>query len=461
VLPTVLGFSPSAGSSGSVVTITGTALNAGSPTVTFTGGTSVTPSDKTYYQLLVSAPSTALSGPLKVTTGNGSATTTNNFYMPPSIQGFPPTNKMAWGGTVTITGENFTNASQVLFNGTTATFTVTNNEKIGAVVPFGATTGSVKVTTPGGTATSQLIFQIPPAIASVTPAAALPGASVTLNGIFPDPPTNVTFNGVSATIVSSSTNAIVVTVPTNAATGPIILKSIGGTVTAATTFYVLPLISGFNPASGAAGTTVTISGIFNDHVTNVFFNGATASIVQSSNSFVIALAPPNAGAGPISVRSLGGTTVSSSNFLESPLISSFTPTNGPWATLVTITGLFPDTAPAVAFNGTAATVASWTTSNIVATVPANAATGPISVVASGSTNASATPFTVTYWLSIAASNSIATITWPTNAVGCALQYRTNLDTSPWFSAVAPKISNGMYVSTNKTSSTPRYYRLIK
>ncbi|HTH48538.1 MAG TPA: DNA/RNA non-specific endonuclease, partial [Candidatus Limnocylindria bacterium] len=72
---------------------------------------------------------------------------------PPAITGFTPTG----GGTntsVTITGTNFTAASAVKFNGTSAAFSLDSATQITAVVPPGATSGPISVTTPDGTAIS-------------------------------------------------------------------------------------------------------------------------------------------------------------------------------------------------------------------------------------------------------------------------------------------------------------------
>jgi len=59
------------------------------------------------------------------------------------------------GMEVTIFGNNFTGATQVAFALTAAnTFTVDSNSQIRAIVPAGAITGKISVTTPGGTAIS-------------------------------------------------------------------------------------------------------------------------------------------------------------------------------------------------------------------------------------------------------------------------------------------------------------------
>ena len=73
--------------------------------------------------------------------------------VPPSITGFSPGNACQ-GIAVVITGLNFTGATAVSFNGASATYTIDNATQITATVPFSATTGSISVTTPGGTAGS-------------------------------------------------------------------------------------------------------------------------------------------------------------------------------------------------------------------------------------------------------------------------------------------------------------------
>ena len=87
---------------------------------------------------------------------------------------------------------------------------------------------------------------------------------------------------------------------------------------------------------------------------------------------------------------------SSGSTQPAPAIGSFTPSSGPVGSKVTITGSHFTGASAVAFNGAAAagyTVDSDT--QITATVPAGATSGPISVSTSGGTATSASGFTVT------------------------------------------------------------------
>lgn len=64
------------------------------------------------------------------------------------------------GSVVTLTGQRLGSATQVLFNGVPATFTVVSPNQITVTVPVGATTGLVRVTTPVGTVNSPVAFRI-------------------------------------------------------------------------------------------------------------------------------------------------------------------------------------------------------------------------------------------------------------------------------------------------------------
>ena len=61
-----------------------------------------------------------------------------------------------------ILGQGFTGTSNVSFIGISTNFTVVSDTFITATVPAGATTGYVTVTTPSGTLTSNVPFQVIP-----------------------------------------------------------------------------------------------------------------------------------------------------------------------------------------------------------------------------------------------------------------------------------------------------------
>jgi uncharacterized repeat protein (TIGR03803 family) len=143
------------------------------------------------------------------------------------------------GKTIEILGQGFTGTSKVSFHGVAATFTVVSDTYLTAVVPSAATTGSVTVTTPGGTLTSNKIFRVTPAILSFKPTSGSVGTQVTLTGTSFTGATKVTFGGVKATTFSvDSDTQITATVPTGAKTGKIQVTTPGGTATSPGVFTV-------------------------------------------------------------------------------------------------------------------------------------------------------------------------------------------------------------------------------
>jgi hypothetical protein len=66
------------------------------------------------------------------------------------------------GATVSILGTDLNGATKVTFHGVSAAFTVVSKSQITTTVPAGATTGSVKVTTPSGTLSSNVPFTVVP-----------------------------------------------------------------------------------------------------------------------------------------------------------------------------------------------------------------------------------------------------------------------------------------------------------
>ncbi|OLC49269.1 MAG: hypothetical protein AUH82_00960 [Chloroflexi bacterium 13_1_40CM_4_65_13] len=323
----------------------------------------------------------------------------NGAAQPPTISGFTPTSGPV-GTSVSISGTNFTGATAVAFNGASANFTVTSASAIQATVPAGASSGTISVTTPGGTATSSGGFTVvnAPAISSFTPTSGPVGASVTINGSSFSGATAVAFNGVSASFTVSSDNAIQTAVPAGAATGPLSVTTPGGTATSANTFTVLspPTIASLSPASGPVGTAVTISGTNLIGTTAVAFNGVSAGFTVSSDTAVQTAVPAGATTGPVSVTTAGGTAQSSGAFtvVLPPTIASFSPTSGPVGTSVTINGTSFTGTTTVAFNGVTASFTVISDTAIQATVPAGAKSGPLTVTTPAGTATSAGSYTV-------------------------------------------------------------------
>jgi len=104
--------------------------------------------------------------------------------LPIAISGFTPTSGPV-DTVVTLTGNGFTGATAVTFNGKAASFLQTSDLQITATVPYLATTGRIKVVAPAGTATSLTNFTVTapkPQISMVSPTSGKRGATVTIIG---------------------------------------------------------------------------------------------------------------------------------------------------------------------------------------------------------------------------------------------------------------------------------------
>ena len=229
----------------------------------------------------------------------------------PFVKTLPTSGKV--GAAVTILGKNLTHASSVTFNGTAAVFTASASE-IKTTVPTGATTGTVQVVTPSGSLSSNLPFQVLPALSSFEPTHGAIGTVVTINGQSLTQTTGVTFGGVPAAFAVVSDSEVTATVPTGALTGSITVTTTGGVATAKGTFKVTPEITGFSPSSGPVGTPVTINGQSFTQTTGVTFGGVTTAFTVNSDTEITAAVPTGAVTGRIDVTTPGGTAASATAF---------------------------------------------------------------------------------------------------------------------------------------------------
>jgi uncharacterized repeat protein (TIGR03803 family) len=74
------------------------------------------------------------------------------------VETLPASGKV--GAAVVILGNTLTGTTSVTFNGTVARFAVVSSSEIRTTVPTGATTGKVRVKTPGGTLVSNVAFRV-------------------------------------------------------------------------------------------------------------------------------------------------------------------------------------------------------------------------------------------------------------------------------------------------------------
>jgi uncharacterized repeat protein (TIGR03803 family) len=146
------------------------------------------------------------------------------------------------GASVGMFGQGFSSASVVKFGGVAATsVTLSGTTYLTAVVPVGAHTGAVTVTTGTTTLTSPQTYKVKPKITSFSPSSGPAGTLVTINGTGLIQTSAVRFGIVKATtftVVSDSKVTAVVPSGLAAGTVTISITTPGGTANSPTKFTV-------------------------------------------------------------------------------------------------------------------------------------------------------------------------------------------------------------------------------
>ena len=425
--PTVTSFSPMSGPAGSTIVVNGTWFNTYAPndTVIFNGLVGVHPDSATRTQLVVVVPPTATTGLISVNTGNGTPQSPTAFTVTsPYISSIAPTSG-ASGTVVTVNGANFDPTSadnEVTFvdldsSVATALVTAATPTKLTVTVPDGMRAGDfyqLVVSDENGSGTFESFESVAgvPTITGFGPSGGPVGTAVVINGKnFGTSSKTVSFNGTQATIASSTPTQIAATVPAGSSTGPISVTVGGQVATSATNFSVVtqaPVITSFSPTGGPRYTTITVMGqnfspIISNNVATI--SGVpillSAASATSLTGIVGWYGTAPLSTAPVQVVTGGQTGVSSASFLVStaaPTIGSFTPTTGPAGSQVVISGQNFVNTPAfdkVTFAGVQATVNSATPTQLIATVPAAATSGPIAVLVHDGAVTTSTNFTVT------------------------------------------------------------------
>jgi hypothetical protein len=139
---------------GQTVTITGSNLKATS--VVFGGNKSAKPVINDGDTLTVVVPSYALTGLIKITTGAGVVYTKSFTVTPPTptVSSFTPTTGKKGVTVVTVRGTSLTGATVTIGSTPVTVSAGASSTSLKFVIPAGATSGKITVTTGGGSATS-------------------------------------------------------------------------------------------------------------------------------------------------------------------------------------------------------------------------------------------------------------------------------------------------------------------
>ncbi len=273
-------------------------------------------------------------------------------------------------------------------------------------------------------------FAAAPTITSFTPTSGPTNCVVVVTGTaftdFPGAQTVVDF--MLGAIATPATHFVVISATEIWATVPALtpgnsynirVTNPAGTTTSTGTFLstsgagaCAPTVDSFVPDCAAAGTVVVIAGtnlLRDDGTTivggrvrfNPYATDATHTIpdVDTATSLSV-IVTSDATDGPVQVTTFaGGTVLSDTDFIVSSScaalsIASFTPTSGPVGTSVVITGTGFTNVTSVSFNNVNATFTVDSDTQITATVPVGATSGPIAVTTPSGMATSVTNFTV-------------------------------------------------------------------
>ncbi len=240
VLPlSITTFSPDYGSASGVVTITGTGFSSipVNNIVKFNGIVATVQSPSTSTTLKAVVPGGNVIGKISVTIGSETAPSLADFGGPLSVTSFTPASG-ATNSTVTISGTGFsmTASNQIVkFNNIVATTTPISTTSLSAVVPAGATTGSITVGREGTIVTSPKEFvALPFKINSFSPVTAGVNTTVTIvgSGFSSTVAKNIVLiNGEKAEVTYRKPDTLKITIPLTATRGKIKITVENETIT--------------------------------------------------------------------------------------------------------------------------------------------------------------------------------------------------------------------------------------
>jgi hypothetical protein len=304
------------------------------------------------------------------------------------------------GDTLRFIGQNLNQVTAIQFTGANAVVTQNafkqqTSDLILLIVPPSVEKGYVTLKTPGGDIVTKTMLNLnvktSASIASITKQAR-PGENVTLTGNYLNWVSRITFNKnkVVTTFVSQAQNQLVVKVPDDAQTGPLLVSFTGtdtvDVLTADTLKVALPTATAFLPNAVKHADNVTITGTDLDLAKKVYFNGVSTPIttfVSQSATQLVVKVPGATTKGKVILEAASGVQQASTVDLDVqlPTIASMTPNPVDPGTNVTITGTNLNLVSSVSFQNAAAvtTFVSQSATQLVVKVPAGVLKGKVTL----------------------------------------------------------------------------------
>jgi hypothetical protein len=441
-LPVITSFTPPSGPVGASVVIAG-ANFVNVTAVRFNGIAAVNPVVNSSAQITTTVPAGASTGPISVSTATGTTQSAATFTVIPApiITGLNPSSGPA-GTAVMVTGSDLTGATLVTFNGVNAaSFLVLSPAQVSATAPVGVSSGPIRITTPGGIAVSPTSFTALAAPANDNLAAAQ------------------TLAGSIGSATGSNQGA------TKEANEPDHAGNPGGksvwyrwTAPSAGTFAFDTAGSTFDTILAVyTGTTLnnlTVVAYNDDIVDTVTTNSRLAFVASAGTTYFIAVDGFSAAGQNPSPAVSGNVSLNWNATATIPAITFLSPSTGAAGTAVIITGANLGGTTNVAFNGVNASFAVNSATQVAATVPPGAATGPIRLYAPAGSAITTSDFNVltivnndnlANALVLSGSSGRATCTslTATKETGEPAHVGNSGGKSVWFSWTAP--ANGLWI----------------
>jgi hypothetical protein len=314
------------------------------------------------------------------------------------------------GDTVRFFGMNLNRVNSIEFTGTNASvdkseFKRHTSDEILLIVPASAERGYVTLKTSDGdiVTKTQLNLSVSTAVTSFTPEAR-PGENITITGNFLNWVNKITFadDKEVTTFVSKTLNQIVVRVPDDAQTGPLLISYQGTdssfVQTSDTLKVKLPVATALSPNPVKHAENLTITGTDLDLTKQVLFTGVTAPVTafesQSASQLVVKV-PGGTQTGEITLVAASGVHSVASMDLNIllPVITNMTPNPVDPESNITITGTNLDLVTSVTFQNAPAvtTFVSQSATQIVVKVPAGVLRGRVTLGVLNSTRTVQSP----------------------------------------------------------------------
>ncbi|RNI32369.1 choice-of-anchor D domain-containing protein [Rufibacter immobilis] len=321
--PIITDFSPKSGPVGTVVTITGSNFWVdGNVYFKDASGEYIYADNYEYVsttEVRATVPADAASDFIAVDGESGLTETATKFTVtvPAPVIATVDPNAGPVGTIVYVQGSNLKGIQSITFGGTLATeYDDTDENNLIVIVPEGAVSGNMIVTTAGGAAQTNFTVTVPtPIITDFSPKFGPAGTVVTITGANFWVDGNVYFKDASGNYIYAdnyefiSENEVRATVPADAATDFIAVDGEYGLTETDSKFTMIvpaPVINNVEPNAGPAGTVVTITGTDLSRVLSVSFKNTPAQFEETAEGLVT-IVPEAATEGPIIVKTAGGT----------------------------------------------------------------------------------------------------------------------------------------------------------